>query len=241
VTIAPLPPPPPPPATLPEFLDRYLTGVRIGGRRWESAERFTGQLVTAADAGAEPPDPEGLDGESLYVVGELLAELFCQTRNWPPSHHLILRAKREWDQRTETLPPRAREPGQLGRPLPSARLRPRPGPVFRPARTQTPLPPAVVARQLQGLAASGEAAARFLRELAAAVSDGSGLRGQDAGADTTALDTAGREAVGALLETGTRALRVRGSSELAAGMSQVLGEWQLWARSAPVTTTTGSA
>jgi hypothetical protein len=230
VTIAPLPPPPPPPATLPEFVERYLTAMRVDGRRWEKAERFTAELVTAADGGTESPSPDGLDPESLYVVGDMLSELFAQTRMFPPSHPLILRVLREWNRRVETVPPQAPPPGQHWRPRPTARLRPRLGPVFRPSRTQMAVAPAVLARQLQDLAASGEAAARFLRELATAVSDGSGMAGEDAGADATPLGDAGREAVGALLEAGTRAMRARGKSDLAAGLSQVFGEWQVWAR-----------
>jgi len=222
-------PPPPLPVTLPEYLDRYLTALRIGGRRWAKAERFTAQLVTAAAAGTQPPEPDGLDGEEMYVVGEMLDELFARTRDWPPSHPLILQAKRDWDQRTETLPPQAQQPGQLFRPRPRARLKPRPGPLFRPPRDRMTLLPAVVARQLYDLAATGEASARFLRELASAVSDGSAVPGQDTGADTTSLNEAGREAVGALLQVAARRLQAQGKSAHSADLSQIVKAWQAYA------------
>jgi hypothetical protein len=92
------------------------------------------------------------------------------------------------------------------------------------------LAPAVVARQLHELAVSAEAAARFLRALAAAVGD-TNTPGQDAGADTTSLDDAARGAVGALLEAGIRAMQAGGKGGLAADLAQLLGEWQVWARS----------
>jgi hypothetical protein len=230
------PAPPPPPRDLDEFLARNTAQVRSGGLPCPVAARFAAQLVTAANRGEEMPSlaDAALSGEDLYAVDDVLNELLGRARDFPGVTPLLFRVLREYRSGIEVVPRRPREPGDppgLG-PRPTARVKPRPGPVFRPGREGVAVPPAVIAAQLHELAAGGEAAASFLRELAAAVGDGSGAPGSGAGAgaDTTSLDDAGRDAVGALLEAGTRAMRARGQGDLAAGLSQVLAEWQVWAR-----------
>jgi hypothetical protein len=224
VTVASWSSTPPPPASLAEFLGRYLTGARVGGRRIERAERFTAALVTAAEAGGEPPSAEDLTGEELYAVGELLATLWGQARMFPPVHPLLERVRRDWSQRVEDVPATRRDPGQPGglRPLPTARLRPGPGPVFRLGPESLALAPDEIAARLAGCAAAGEAAAKFLRSLA------EGVRRGSTEADATALDTAARAAVAALLDAGQRAAPGRSDGGSLA-LPQVLAAWRDWA------------
>ena len=232
MTIAPPPPPPPPPANLEEFLARYAPAhFRSNGVAWPAAARFATELVRAADRGEEMSLADAaLSAEDLYVVDDVLDVLRERTREFPPATALLQQVLREYRSRIEIVPPRREIGDPPGfRRRPAARIKPRPSPVFAPHRKQLISPPAVVAKHLHEIAASGEAAARFLRSLAAGVTD-TDTPGQDGGADTTSLDAAAREAVGALLEAGTRAMRAQGKGDFAADLSQILGAWQVWAR-----------
>jgi hypothetical protein len=242
VTIAPLPPPPPPPTNLEEFLARYAPpSFRSFGVGRPAAARFAAELVRAAARGEEMSlEDAALPGGDLYAVDDVLSELVARAREFPSATSLLFQVLRDYRSRIEVIPAPPAKPGQLLRQPPTARVKPRPGPVFAPSRKQMTLAPAVVARQLHEVAVSGEAAARFLRTLAAAVGDTS-MPGQERGADTTSLDDAGREAVAALLGAAARAMRAGGKGDLAAGLAQVLGEWEVWARATQPRTTTGSA
>jgi hypothetical protein len=217
---------PSPPADLAEFLDQYLPRHLNGRRASERAARFTTQLVTAADAGTEPPPIEDLPGEDLYQVGELLSALLENNRMYVRATPLLFRLVREYRQQVEITDAPPPEPGQRWQPL-TARLKPRPAPVFRPSRELMLQPPGVVARQLGEFAASAEAAARFVRSLASGVGD-TGAPGEVGGADASALDAAGREAVRGLLQACANGLRAHGSAAAAADMSQIAKAWQDW-------------
>jgi hypothetical protein len=218
--------PPPAPATLAEFLEQY-TPKRVLGRVVPAqAARFAAEWVTAADAGTEPPPMEDLDGDSLWAVGEILDVLLQHNREYSRITALLFQLIREYRKRVEIVPGAAGGPGQLLRLPPTARLRSRLGPVFRPSRDVMVQPPAVVGHQLLELAASTEAAAQFLRSLGRAVD--TGVPGDAPGADTTALDEGGIEAVTALLSATARTLQAQGHPAAATDRQLLAKAWDAW-------------
>lgn len=217
-------PPPPLPATLEEYIERHVSTFRLSGQRCDKAARFAGQLVTAAAEGGEPPSLAGLSGEDLAAAEDVLNELLGRAgHEYPPATPLVIAAKRAYSERIEIVPRRLGE--ERARRV--ARERFRPGPVFRADPGTKAVVPAVLAARLVEMAASSEEAAGFFRSLAAGLGGGSGE------ADTTTLGAGGREAVAAVLETGRRAAQAAGQHAHAQALSEVAGEWEVWARTSP--------
>jgi hypothetical protein len=180
---------------------------------------FVTALVTAAAEGGHPPHLEGMSGEDLFAAGDLLDELYARSRMYPPGIGLLQQVRREYWQRVEVVPPAVREPGaQRERRPPTARLKLAPDPVFRLDPGTMPLPADDLVGRLRRMADAAEAAARFMRSLAAGVADGSGE------ADTRALDAAGRAAVAALLRAGGEAQGQPGT----AALPQCLAACEAW-------------
>jgi hypothetical protein len=213
----------PPEALPPRNLSEFLAVYCKPGPAWPGVADLVAEMVTAAAEGGEPPPLERLDSAALLAVGSLLDELGRHDRMFPAGIHLLQQVRRDYWRRVEIVPPPAREPGESREPRrPTARLKPAPGPVFRLDTGTLSVPVADAADRLRRMADAGAAAAGFLRSLAAGVAAGPGE------ADTRALDSASRAAVGALLRAGGQAQQ--GPDGDAMALPQALAAWTAWER-----------